>query len=156
MRPSSEPPPASEPALGLLQGHRAAAWSHARFFDLLGALGALRVISIAGASTFEAICRFGPHGFAHGHMNAITPAYHWHVSLARFRHVRSCDEVHERSGRRVLFFELREEAAAEPFLRIYLYREKGVDFEPGPEAAFAAAHAGLAAGVSLAPAASAP
>jgi hypothetical protein len=156
MRPSSEPPSAVRPATAPGQGRGVGTWTHARFFDLLGDLGPLRVISIAGASTFEAIVRFGPHGFAHGHMNAITPAYHWHVALARFRHVRSCDELHERSGRRVLFFELREEAAAEPFLRIYLYREKGVDFEPGPEAAFAAAHAELAAGVSLAPAASAP
>ena len=56
-----------------------AAWTHRRFFEALAPLSPLRVISQCGASTFEAICRFGPYGFADGHMNAITPAYHWHV-----------------------------------------------------------------------------
>src|SRR5262245_1007765 len=96
----------------------ASAWTHRRFFGELGPLSPLRVISQCGASTFEAICRFGPHGFADGHMNAITPEYHWHVALARFRHVTSVDRTHARSGRRVLFFELREQAGAAPFLSI--------------------------------------
>ena len=37
----------------------ASAWTHRRFFTVLGALAPLRVISQCGASTFEAICRFG-------------------------------------------------------------------------------------------------
>lgn len=126
-----------------------AAWTHRRFFDLLGRLGPLRVISICGPSVFEALCRFGPHGFARGHMNAMTPAYHWHVNLGEFRHVASRDEIHERSGRRVLFLLLSEGAEAEPFLRVYVHREKGAEFEPECEKAFLEAHAELAAGVDL-------
>jgi len=127
-----------------------AAWTHRRFFDLLATLGRLRVISIAGPSTFEALCELGPYGFAHGHMNAITRAYHWHLALDRFRHLRSCDEIHARSGRRVLFFELREAADAEPFLRIYLFRGQGEAFDPVLVERFAAAHAELRDGVALA------
>jgi hypothetical protein len=127
-----------------------AGWTHRRFFEALGPLSPLRVISQCGASTFEAICRFGAFGFADGHMNAITPDYHWHVSLARFRFVTSVDRVHARSGRRVLLFELREEAGAAPFLSIFLYRDRGAEFEPEREDRFRALHAELAAGAALA------
>lgn len=123
--------------------------THDRFFRVLRELGRLRVISQCGASTFEALCELGPFGFGHGHMNAITDAYHWHVSLERFRHVRTRDEVHARSGRRVLYFELREDAGAEPFLRIYLHREKGEEFAPEREALFAGLHRAWGAGVTL-------
>ena len=126
------------------------AWTHADFFRLLEAMGRLRVISGSGPSTFEALCGFGPWSLEHGFMNAITPEYHWHLALARFRHVRSVDSVHARSGRRVLFFELREQAADEPFLRIYLHREKHAEFGEERERGFAAAHATLEAGVTLA------
>ncbi len=125
-------------------------WTPRRFFDLLGRLGPLRVISICGPSVFESLCEFGAYGVAHGYMNAITPAFHWHLALDRFRYLRSRDEVHERSGRRVLFFELGEVAEAEPFLRIYVHREKGAEFEPEREKDFLEAHAALAAGASLA------
>jgi hypothetical protein len=125
-------------------------WTHRRFFELLAELGPLRVISACGPNTFEALCRFGPWSLERGFMNAITPAYHWHLALARFRHLRSADAVHARSGRRVLFFELREGGDAEPFLRIYLHRETGAGFEAEPERHFAAAHAALQAGVELA------
>ena len=126
-------------------------WSHRRFFDALGALGRLRVVSRSGPSTFEALCRFGPYGFGHGHMNALTDAYHWHLALDGFGHVRSCDTVHERSGRRVLFFELRERAEAAPFLFIYLHREKGEEFDAQRERQFAAIHAELSGGRALEP-----
>lgn len=138
--PTSEAAPPAE---------RAAAWSHRRFFDALRSLGRLRVISRSGPSTFEALCTFGPYGFGHGHMNAITDAYHWHLALDGFRHLRSRDTVHERSGRRVLFFELREREDAPPFLFIYLHREKGEEFEPERERAFAALHAELGDGCAL-------
>jgi len=128
-----------------------AAWTHRRFFDALGALSPLRVISISGGSVFEALCSFGSYGVARGHMNAMTPEYHWHVDLARFGALRSKDEVHARSGRRVLFFELREAPEAVPFLRIYVHREKDAEFEPDREAAFLALHAELAEGQRLAP-----
>ncbi len=128
----------------------AGSWTHRRFFEALGPLSPLRVVSACGASTFEAICRFGAFGFTDGHMNAITPEYHWHVSLARFRVVTSVDRVHARSGRRVLLFELREEAGAAPFLSIFLYRDRGAEFEPEREARFRALHAELAAGATLA------
>lgn len=128
-----------------------AAPTHEGFFRTLRDLGRLRVISQCGASTFEALCELGPFGFAHGHMNAITDAYHWHVSLARFRHVQSHDALHARSGRRALYFELREQAGAEPFLRIYLHREKGEEFAPGREALFATLHREWIDGAALAP-----
>jgi hypothetical protein len=120
------------------------------FFQALRELGPLRVISRSGASTFEAICELGPFGVAGGYLNAITPAYHWHVELARFRHLRACDQVHERSGRRVLFFELRERPDFAPFLWIYLHRERGEEFAAEREARFAALHRELSSGVELA------
>lgn len=126
------------------------AWTHRRFFELLAALGPLRVISISGASVFESLCRFERHGFADGHMNAIAPEYHWHVDLDRFRFARSRDEVHARSGRRVLFLELCESPDARPFLTIYLHRAKDAEFDPAFEKAFLAAHAELGTGRELA------
>lgn len=121
-----------------------------RFFRELAPLSPLRIISRCGPSTFEALCDFGPHGFAAGHLNAITPAYHWHLRLAGFRYLRARDEVHARSGRRVLFFELAEAEGADPFLLVYLHREKGAEFEPEREAAFLALHAVLKDGAVLA------
>jgi hypothetical protein len=125
-------------------------WTHRRFFALLRDLGRLRVIHRAGASTFEALCTMGPHGFAEGHMNAITDAYHWHVKLSGFGHLRTQDTTHGRSGRRVLFFELREREAGPPFAMIYLHREKGEEFAPEREQRFLAAHTELADGRDLA------
>ena len=81
-------------------------WNGLRFFEALRELGPVRVISRSGPSIFESICSLDGFGVAEGHLTAITPAYHWHVDLARFRHLKSCDAMHERSGRRVLFFEL--------------------------------------------------
>ncbi len=124
-------------------------WTHRRFFDSLRHLGRLRVISRSGPSTFEALCELGPHGFAHGYMNAICNAYHWHLELAPFRHLQTKDTVHARSGRRVLFFELRESPDAAPFLFIYLHREHGEEFDPEREALFATLHAELAEGCIL-------
>ena len=125
-------------------------WTHRRFFALLRELGRLRVIHRAGASTFEALCTMGPHGFAEGHMNAITDEYHWHVKLSAFGHLRTQDTTHGRSGRRVMFFELREQEASPPFAFIYLHREKGEEFAPDRELRFLAAHAELGAGRNLA------
>lgn len=124
--------------------------THETFFRALRELGRLRVISQCGASTFEALCELGPCGFAKGQMNAITDAYHWHVSLARFRHVQTHDALHTRSGRRVLYFELREHGGAEPFLRIYLHRAKGEELAPVREARFAALHREWIDGATLA------
>jgi len=120
------------------------------FFDQLTRMGPLRIISQSGASTFEALCRFGPHGYAQGFMNAMTDAYHWHLDLRGFGHLRSRDEVHARSGRRVLFFELRRSAGDPPFLRIYLHRAKGAAFDPALEQAFLAVHERCQEGVALA------
>jgi hypothetical protein len=128
----------------------AAPWTARRFFEALRALSPLRVISPSGPSLFEAICTLGPFGVADGHLNAITPEYHWHLRLDGVRHVRSKDETHARSGRRVLFFELREEAGGgEPFLWIYLHRGKGEEFDPVREGAFAALHRVFAEGREL-------
>lgn len=124
-------------------------WTAPRFFDLIRKLGKLRIISISGPSTFEAIGELGPCGFAGGFMNSITDTHHWHLQLSRFGHLRSCDETHARSGRRVLFFELREHADAQPFLRIYVHREKGEEFDPQRESLFASAHVELAQGAAL-------
>jgi hypothetical protein len=125
-------------------------WTHRRFFEILAELSPLRVISISGPSVFEAICGVGPFGIADGHLNAITDAYHWHVDLADFTRVRSRDQTHARSGRRVLFFELLARGDdARPFLSIYLHRGKGEEFAPEREARFLAAHRDLAVGVEL-------
>ena len=124
----------------------ATSWTAPRFCDLLSRLGRLRVISACGPSVFEALCEVGAHEVAGGHLNVITDAYHWHLAVARFRHLRSHDTVHARSGRRVLFFELREAAEAAPFLRVYVHRDKGAEFESERDALFASAHAELSAG----------
>jgi hypothetical protein len=125
------------------------AWTARRFFSLLGTLGRLRVISQSGPSTFEALCNVGPFEIAHGFVNAITPDYHWHLAVKRFLHVRSHDDVHARSGRRVLYFTLREDADNDPFLRIYLHREKGEEFDAAREARFREAHGALREGVPI-------
>jgi hypothetical protein len=129
----------------------ASPWTARRFFDLLGTLGRLRVISQSGPSTFEALCSVGPFEIAGGFVNAITPDYHWHLALKRFRRLRSHDEVHARSGRRVLFFTLAEASGEPPFLRIYLHREKGAEFGAAREARFREAHGALRDGVALEP-----
>ena len=126
------------------------AWDAARFFDLLQQLGKLRVISVCGPSVFESICVAGPYDIAGGFLNMITDAFHWHVAIGRLRHLQSHDTTHGRSGRNVLFFALREQEGADPFLRIYVYRPPGAEFPPEVAAAFARAHAELNQGVSLA------
>jgi hypothetical protein len=124
-------------------------WTARRFFDALTALGPLRVISPSGPSTFEAICEVGAFGIANGYLNAITDSYHWHLKLDGFRHLRSRDEVHARSGRRVLLFELRSAEDAAPFLLVYLHRAKGEEFGRKREGLFADLNRELAAGVHL-------
>ena len=108
------------------------------------------MISICGPSVFESLCTAGPYEIADGSLNMVTDAFHWHVALSRFRHLQSHDSVHGRSGRNVLFFELRERADAAPFLRIYVYRAPGAEFDPEVARAFANAHAELAKGIELA------
>lgn len=118
-------------------------------FEQLSELGALRVISVNGPSVFEAICELPGFGVADGWINAMTPRVHWHVRLEGVRHLTTRDEIHRRSGRRVLYFELREEAGAEPFLRVYLHREKGEELGTEREARFAAIHERFADGREL-------
>ena len=122
----------------------------AELFSELRALGPLRVISQCGPSTFEAICSVGPFGVSGGFLNAITEAYHWHVRVDGVGHVSTRDEIHARSGRRVLFFELRETGESRPFMRIYLYREPEVEFEPDRVERFAALHTDFESGRALA------
>ena len=128
-------------------------WTLARLFRELASLGPLRVISVTPGSTFEAICEVGSFGIAHGHLNAITEAYHWHLDLQRLRYLRSVSEVHARSGREVLYFELKESAEAQASLWIYLYRRPKEGFGDLREARFAVLHVELMAGVELDPAA---
>jgi hypothetical protein len=124
-------------------------WSAARFFSLLPTLGRLRIVSICGPSVFESLCEAGPFTIEHGSLNMMCDAYHWHVAIDRFRYLQSHDAMHGRSGRTVLYFELRERVDAVPFLRIYLHRAPGVGFDPELVARFAAIHAELANGVEL-------
>lgn len=125
-------------------------WTAPRFFELLQALGRVRVISICGPSVFEAICRVAPFEVRDGFLNLITDAYHWHLALDRIGHLRSRDTEHARSGRRVLFFELAERADAPPFLRIYVFRAAGEAFDPEVLTRFEDVHRELADGVALA------
>jgi putative heme iron utilization protein len=129
--------------------HEHQPWTARRFFGDLSTLGPLRVISQCGPSTFEAICEVGAFGIAEGYLNAITASYHWHLRLDGFGHLRSRDETHQRSGRRVLFFELAGAAAAPPFLAIYLYRGAGEDLAPERLERFGDMHRELAAGVAV-------
>lgn len=129
----------------------ASPWTAARFFDLLQQLGKLRVISVCGPSVFESICVAGPYEIADGFLNMVTEAFHWHVATSRLRHLQSHDSTHGRSGRNVLFFELRESRDTPPFLRIYVYRAPGAEFAPEVAQAFQRAHVELAGGVDLAP-----
>lgn len=124
-------------------------WTAKDVFALLRALSPLRVISVCGASVFESIMDFDEHGFAHGHMNAMTPHYHWHVALDGLGWVRSNDTVHARSGRRVLFLEFASSSTDEPFLSVYVHRGKGEDFDGARLEAFAAAHAVLSEGRAI-------
>jgi hypothetical protein len=121
------------------------------FFDTLTTLSPLRVISATGPSVLETICRFERWSVVDGHMNAITETYHWHIDLARFRWVRSRNEVHARSGRQVLFFALAEDAAATPFQLVYLYRGPREDFDGVRVSTFIALHQRLGAGLEVTP-----
>lgn len=143
--PSARPPSAATPSAS-----PALRWTAARFFDLLQQLGRLRVISICGPSVFESLCQAGSYEIIDGSLNMVTGEFHWHVALERFRHLKSHEGLHARSGRKVLFFELRERADQTPFLRIYVYRAPGVEFEPRIEATFRSAHAELELGVEVA------
>ena len=109
-------------------------------FDLIRQLGPIRVIQITGPSIFETICELDNFSIADGWFNAITPQYHWHLELERCRHLTTRDTIHERSGRRVLFFELREDPEQDPFLLIYLHRGKGEEFEADRDSLFADWH----------------
>jgi hypothetical protein len=124
-------------------------WTVERLFGELRELSPLRVISICGPSVFETICSVGAFGVAQGSLNAITPAYHWHLEIDGCARARTRDQVHERSGRQVLFLELFAPASEEPFLSIYLHREKGAEFEAARLERFRALHAALADGVAL-------
>jgi hypothetical protein len=128
-----------------------AGWNARRFFDLVAGLGPLRVISVCGPSVFEALCALDGFEIAGAHLNAISPQYHWHLDLRRFRWLRSCDEIYGRSGRQVLYFELCEEPGAKPFLLVYLYRAADEPFGTEREGRFFDAHAELAEGVALQP-----
>lgn len=110
-------------------------------FEALRTLGPLRVISTSGPSVFEALCELPAWGIADGWMNAITPAYHWHLRLDGLGHVTTRDEIHARSGRRVLFFELRERPQDPPFLLVYLHRERDEELDAERQRLFAGLHA---------------
>jgi len=118
------------------------------FFAEVGRLSPLRVISQCGPSTFEALCTFEgfePHG---DYLNAMTPDYHWHLHVGKPIHVTSRDEVHTRSGRRVLYFVLKD-ADGKGFLRIYVHREKGAEYEPARVDGFRALHEQVGDGAVL-------
>jgi hypothetical protein len=118
-------------------------------FGALRVLSPLRIISVCGPSVFEAIEDFGPFGIHDGWMNAMSDRYHWHLQLDRIGWITTRDTIHERSGRRVLFLELREKLDAEPFLLLYLHRAKGEEFEEERLALFERLHALYGEGAPL-------
>ncbi len=124
-------------------------WTLPRLFEELRHLGRLRVITITPGSVFEAICQVGPFGVAQGHLNVIRPDYHWHLDLDRVRFLATRDEVHARSGRRVLCFTLAESTESPPSVSIYLHRERDEELGAERELRFADLHAELATGVAL-------
>lgn len=106
-------------------------WTLARLFRELAELGDLRVIVSTPGSVFECICRIRGFGIASGWLNAITEGYHWHLDLGALRFARTRDEIHERSGRQVLFLELGTAAGAARSVAIYLHRPFGESWSPG-------------------------
>ena len=125
----------------------ASKWTAQRFLDLLGNLGRLRVISVCGPSVFEALCSAGPYQDSGGSLNMFTDEFHWHLDTKRFSWLRSHDETHLRSKRRVLYFSLYERNnGIQPFLKIYVDRPAGAEFESNVETAFMTAHAELTSG----------
>ena len=127
-----------------------AIWSADRFFDLLQTFSRMRVILKTGPSVFEALCAPGAYSIQGHFLNVITPEYHWHLDVSRFGFLQSFDEIHARSGRRVLFFSLSEKKGDDrPFLQIYLYRGPGEEFDPQIESGFMRAHEELQSGVWL-------
>ena len=124
-------------------------WSADRFFDLLQTFPRMRVILRTGPSVFEALCAPGAYSVQGRFLNVMTSEYHWHLDTSRWGFLKSCDEIHARSGRRVLFFSLYEEEEEGPFLQIYLYREPGEEFHPEVEATFLHAHDELQKGILL-------
>ncbi len=118
-------------------------------FGAIRDLGPLRIISICGPSVFEAIEELGPFGVRDGWLNAINDRFHWHLEVARIGWVTTRDQVHERSGRRVLFFELRETRESDPFLLLYLHRAKGEEFGEARQRLFAGLHEHFAGGSPL-------
>ena len=125
------------------------AWTALRFFELLPKLGRLRVINVCGPSVFEAICEAAAFDVQEGAINMITPDYHWHFAHARLGFLQSHDSIHNRSGRRVLFFTLHERSEDAPFLRIYVYRPPNESFDPAAVDIFQAAHVELEEGVAV-------
>lgn len=124
-------------------------WTAKRFFGLLQQLGPVRVVSVSGPSVFEARCEMGPRDFSEGSLNIITPQYHWNLALDRFRHLRSVTRVHPKSKRCTHFFELRDDPASPPFLRIYLAGGRASGESGRRERLFAAAHAALRSGTDV-------
>lgn len=118
-------------------------------FDSLRLLSPLRVIQINGPSVFETICEVDTFSIKNEWLNAITPQYHWHLNVERFKHLTTNDTIHERSGRRVLFFELRESADDKPFLLIYLHRAKDEEFDPAREQRFSELHRRCSGGARM-------
>lgn len=143
------PVPIFPPALPLRRP-MPGSWTARRFFQALQELGPLRVISVAGPSQFEAFCEVVPGSVSGGTLKMVSPEYHWHVRLDGLGHLRSRDEEHERHGRRLRYFELREREEAEPFLYVHLYREPGEELSPRRAARFAEMHAELGSGCQLA------
>lgn len=125
-------------------------WTATRFVALLQSLGRLRIISTSGPSVLEVLCAMGPCSLAGGFLNVQTDEIHWHLALTRFRFLRSYDEIHARSGRRVLFFAMSEGPTDAPFLRIYVHRPPDSEFALDVLARFAEVHRELAAGVGIA------
>lgn len=118
-------------------------------FGSLRDLSPLRIISVCGPSVFEAIEEFGAFGIHDGWMNAMCDRYHWHLEINRIGWITTRDTLHERSGRRVLFLELREKLDDEPFLLLYLHRAKGEEFEEERLEQFEKLHAVYGAGAPL-------
>ena len=119
------------------------------FFDLLQTFPRIRVILMTGPSVFEALCAPGAYSIQGHFLNVITPEYHWHLDISKFGFLQSFDQIHARSGRRVLFFSLHEKETDRAFLQIYLYRGPGEEFDRKAESSFMRFHRELAEGVWL-------
>jgi len=145
---------ADDPSAAGSAAPRSSGLTAERFFQRLSGLGPFRIIHQSGPSTFEAIAPIARAQVAGPFLNIICDEYHWHLKLVDLRWVESFDQIHARSGRRVLGFSLADgtpRSGGASFTRLYVHRAKDAEFDARVLAAFRELHAVFEWGAELVP-----